>query len=284
MKKNDSKEKISGKNNEQAFSSAKTKSARSGVVRSSSSSAQPVPSISSAIQADAQAEPVIRQTLSTRERVLGPEHPDTLASVNTLAGLLYRQGDYAGAQPLYERAIEARERVLGLEHPDTLASVNGLAGLLYRQGDYAGAQSLGERVLEGRERALGPEHPDTLASVHTLAALLEKKDDYAGAQPLYERAIEARERVLGPEHPNTLASVNGLAGLLHKKGDYAGAQSLYERAVAGLLHASFASGRQLPILQRCIKNYDSCLMKMSLSDAEIRTKLNALMQPYGMHI
>ena len=42
--------------------------------------------------------------LEASERVLGPEHPDTLTSVNNLAFLLKSKGDYAGAEPLFRRA------------------------------------------------------------------------------------------------------------------------------------------------------------------------------------
>ena len=141
------------------------------------------------------AEPLYRRALEARERVLGPEHPDTLVSVNSLAFLLERTGDYAGAEPLYRRALEARERVLGPEHPDTLVSVNNLAGLLERKGDYAGAEPLYRRALEASERVLGPEHPCTLLSVNNLAVLLLSKGDYAGAEPVYRRALESSERV-----------------------------------------------------------------------------------------
>ncbi len=172
-----------------------------------------------------------RRALEARERVLGAEHPDTLGSVNNLAGMLESQGDYAAAEPLYRRALEAWERVLGPEHPDTLTSVNNLAGLLARQGDYAAAKPLYRRALEACERVLGPEHPDTLGSVNNLAYLLKSQGDYTAAEPLYRRALEAWERVLGPEHPATLTSINNLAGLLASQGDYAAAEPLYRRAL-----------------------------------------------------
>ena len=44
-----------------------------------------------------------QMVLSMVERVLGPEHPDTLSSVNNLAGLYARQGRYAEAEVLYQR-------------------------------------------------------------------------------------------------------------------------------------------------------------------------------------
>ena len=51
--------------------------------------------------------------------MLGPEHPDTLTSVNNLAFLYRSQGRYAEAEPLYQRALAGMERVLGKDHPNT---------------------------------------------------------------------------------------------------------------------------------------------------------------------
>ena len=47
-----------------------------------------------------------------RTRILGEEHPDTLASMANLAVTLAAQGDHAGARQLEERVLEAQRRVL----------------------------------------------------------------------------------------------------------------------------------------------------------------------------
>ncbi|MEI7728188.1 MAG: tetratricopeptide repeat protein [Verrucomicrobiota bacterium] len=176
------------------------------------------------------AEPLYRCALETMERVLGPEHPDTLSSLNNLAILLSGKGDVAAAESLYRRALETRERVLGPEHPDTLSSLNNLAILLSDKGDLAAAEPLYRRALETSERVLRSEHPDTLASLNNLAVLLRDKGDLAAAEPLYRCALETRERVLGPEHPDTLKSLSNLANLLKGKGALAAAEPLYHRA------------------------------------------------------
>jgi hypothetical protein len=54
--------------------------------------------------------PLHRRALDSRERVLGPEHPDALISVNNLALCLEELGDAAGALPLFRRALESHER------------------------------------------------------------------------------------------------------------------------------------------------------------------------------
>jgi tetratricopeptide (TPR) repeat protein len=98
-----------------------------------------------------------RAELEARQRVRGPEHPDTLASMNNLASTLSAQGDLQGARALEEKVLEASQRVLGQEHPDTLASMNNLASTLSAQGDLHGARALQEQALEARQRVLaGP--------------------------------------------------------------------------------------------------------------------------------
>jgi tetratricopeptide (TPR) repeat protein len=65
-----------------------------------------------------------RETLEAVEAALGPEHPDTAASLNELGLLLKTQGDLVAARPLYERALAIREKALGPEHSDTATSLN----------------------------------------------------------------------------------------------------------------------------------------------------------------
>nr|VFJ68570.1 MAG: Tetratricopeptide repeat-containing protein [Candidatus Kentron sp. DK] len=177
-----------------------------------------------------EAEFFARQALAFGQQRLGPEHPDTLASINNLAGLYQVQGRYGEAQTLYERALAAREKVLGPEHPDTLISLNNLAALYQAQSRYGEAQTLYERALAASEKVLGPEHPDTLLSRNNLAGLYQAQGRYGEAQTLYERALAAREKVLGAEHPDTLISCNNLAMLYQAQGRYGEAETLYERA------------------------------------------------------
>ena len=178
-----------------------------------------------------EAESLARELVDKRTALQGKEHPDTLTSVNRLAGVLFAKGDYAGTEALLRCCLEARERTLGKEHHDTLISVHNLAALLFAKGDYAGAEPLLRRSLGASESTLGAEHPDTLAGVAGLAALLNAKGDYAGAETLYRRCLTARERTLGKEHPDTLSSALGLANVLNAKGDYAGAETLYRRCL-----------------------------------------------------
>ncbi len=173
-----------------------------------------------------------RRTLAIREEVLGPKHPSTATSLNSLALLLKSQGNYEEARPLFESALAISEEVLGPRHPHTARSLNNLALLLESQGNYEEARPLFERALAIQEEVLGPKHSDTATSLSNLALLLESQGNYEEARPLFERALAISEEVLGPKHPDTATSLNNLAALLWSQGNYVEARPLYERALA----------------------------------------------------
>jgi hypothetical protein len=103
----------------------------------------------------------VKEALAIREKVLGPEHPSTAASLNNLGYLLQAMGDYEGTRPYFERALAIFEKVLGPEHPHTAQSLNNLGYLLASMGDTEGALPYLERALAIWEKVLGPEHPHT---------------------------------------------------------------------------------------------------------------------------
>jgi tetratricopeptide (TPR) repeat protein len=173
----------------------------------------------------------IRRELQAMTALQGPEHPDTLISMNNLAATLWSTGDHIGARTLEEQVLEIRRRVLGPEHPRTLTSMNNLASTLWSMGDHAGARTLLGQVLQIHRQVLGPEHPNTLISMGNLASTLGSMGDHAGARTLEEQVLEIRRRVLGPEHPATLICMGNLASTLWAMGDHPAARALEEQVL-----------------------------------------------------
>src|SRR5262249_50597565 len=68
--------------------------------------------------------PLQKQALETRRRVLGEDHPDTIASIRFMGSLLQGQGKSVEAESYMHESLEKSRRVLGEEHPDTLSSIN----------------------------------------------------------------------------------------------------------------------------------------------------------------
>ena len=177
-------------------------------------------------------EPILREVAALHERMLGPEHSDTLRSRNDLANALRDLGKSAEAEQEYRDVLAVRERVLGPEHRDTLATRNNLAVLLQDQGKSVEAEQEHRAVLAVRERTLGPEHPHTLQSRNNLANALGHQGKSAEAEQEYRAVLALSERVLGPEHPDTLGSRNNLATALAFQGKYAEAEQEYRAVLA----------------------------------------------------
>jgi RNA polymerase sigma factor (sigma-70 family) len=166
------------------------------------------------------------------ERLLGPDHPDTLNSRNSLAAAYLAAGRVAEAIPLFEQILAVRQRMLGPDDSETLISQNNLASAYQDAGRTAEAIRLYELNLEVRERLLGTDHPSTLNSRGNLAAAYRDGGRVAEAIPLLEQTLADRERVLGPDHPDTQATRKKLATAYQDAGRDAEALPLLERTLA----------------------------------------------------
>ncbi|MBV6324462.1 tetratricopeptide repeat protein [Duganella violaceipulchra] len=168
------------------------------------------------------------ESMSLRQRGLGEDHPDTLASKSNLAGVLRVQGQLDEAQFLEECIVEARERLLGREHLDTLAARANLAATLAEQGRAAEALAMLDAVLDAYLRLLGSEHLLTLACKASRADMLFRRGDSEHARIAQEQVLAARKRLLGAEHADTLRSKTALGCTLLRMQELEAAGSLFE--------------------------------------------------------
>ena len=179
-----------------------------------------------------QAEVVLVKACRTRERLLGADHLDTVATKHHLATLYRAQGKYALAEALFKEVLAVRTAKLGADHPDTLTSQHHLALLYHSQGKYALAETLFKEVLAVRTAKLGADHPDTLTSQHRLALLYRSQEKYALAETLCKEVLAIRTAKLGADHLDTLASKHLLATLYRAQEKYALAETLFKEVLA----------------------------------------------------
>ena len=177
--------------------------------------------------------PHLAESLETRRRVLGDEHPDTLNSIRNMGVILADQGKYDEALPYYAEALETSRRVLGDEHPGTLHSISTMGVILADQGKYDEALPYYAEGLETSRRVLGNEHPETLESIRNMGIILSKQGKYDEALPYYAEALETSRRVLGDEHPVTLHSISGMGSNLSAQGKYDEALSYHTEGLGG---------------------------------------------------
>ncbi|WP_338674829.1 serine/threonine-protein kinase [Streptomyces sp. SCSIO 30461] len=175
--------------------------------------------------------------LAEREHLLGPEHPDTLASRYEVGFTLSRTGRALDALDSFGRVAEGRARSLGPDHPDTLAARQETAYVLGRLGRHFEAHQVYAAVLASRERTMGPEHPDTLRCRHNLAFNLSRLGRLEDSYRMACEVADARARVLGPAHPDTLVTRYEVAYALGQLGRWTEALVIYQEVAAARAHS-----------------------------------------------
>ena len=160
---------------------------------------------------------------------LGPDHPSTLASRNSLAGAYQEAGRLEEAIALFEQNLEDRTRILGPHHPSTLASRINLANAYRDAGRLEEAIALYESTLKTQIDTLGAYHPGTLITRNNLANAYQDAGRLEETIALFEQNLEDRTRILGPHHPDTLTTRNNLAGTYRDAGRLEEAITLFEQ-------------------------------------------------------
>ena len=178
-----------------------------------------------------QAEPLLRRALEIRRHVLGPDHHETLHSLNRIGSLCWRKGQLDEAERYHGEALERARRVLGDDHPDTFNYVNNLGTVLEAQGKLDEAELYYREALEGRRRVLGDDHSATLVSRSNLGLALVNQGKLDEAEPYTREALEDKRRTLGDDHPATLASINNMGHLLEAQGKLDQAEPYYREAL-----------------------------------------------------
>jgi len=169
----------------------------------------------------------LEQSLDIQQRVLGPDHPDTLKTLNSLSAVFIRVGKYPDAEKVLLDVIQRQKRVLGAEHPDTIIAMHNLGVVYYYQGKHSESEIVARETLEIRKRILGKDHPDIIGSLENLAIALSGQKKHAEAERIYEEARQGAIRIRGPDHPQTLRILHNLACELNHLKEYERSESMF---------------------------------------------------------
>jgi len=145
----------------------------------------------------ADAEPLLREVVAVRTRVLSPTHPDTLDAEQTLGICLQRSGRAREALPLLERQVTLREAVLGPSSPALAGPLGNLAGALTDLHREPEALVLLQRAVALREAAYGSSDPRLAKPLMNLGTVLVAMGRQAAAIPVLRRARDLFESSRG---------------------------------------------------------------------------------------
>jgi tetratricopeptide (TPR) repeat protein len=149
-----------------------------------------------------QAEPLFGRTLEISRRVLGPEHPLTLAVLVAAESMYQREAKYGLAETYAAQALAGRRHALGSEHPDTMTSAADLALAYLSQGKFAESEPLAREALEFNQKKQ-PDDWQRFRAGSLLGASLAGQKKFAEAEPLlaegYQGMLARKNRIAVPD-------------------------------------------------------------------------------------
>jgi tetratricopeptide (TPR) repeat protein len=171
------------------------------------------------------------KSLTIRQQLLPPNHPDLAKSYNGIGNVYYSMGEYSKALVYYEKTLEIRQQSLPSNHPDLAKSYNNIGGVYDSMGEYSKALSYYEKALEIKQQSLPPNHPDLAKSYNNIGGVYDSMREYSKALSYYEKALEIRQQSLPPNHPNLSYSYGNIGLVYDSMGEYAKALSYYEKVL-----------------------------------------------------
>ncbi len=143
-----------------------------------------------------------RESHRRYHEILGPLHPDTVMSAQSLAGALLSAGDFGAARATYQSVVDAFRNA---DHEsDRLGYLlHQIAFCQLREDDLSGAIDTLEQAVEARRRHEGPDAANTLMTQSLLRDTLEKVKRYPEAAAVAIDLFERYERTAGPRHRDT---------------------------------------------------------------------------------
>jgi tetratricopeptide (TPR) repeat protein len=159
----------------------------------------------------AQALEVLPDLLEAQEKVLGPEHPDTLLTRHELATAHIKLGEFELGRQLFEELLPVRTRVLGPNHERVLQSRSRLAQTLTRLSRFDEAFQIHRDVVAAAITEFGALDLRTVQLQAAYAETLGQAGDPIAARDLHAFAVEQLTIQRGPYDKTTLLSQVPLA-------------------------------------------------------------------------
>jgi CHAT domain-containing protein/Tfp pilus assembly protein PilF len=168
--------------------------------------------------------------LDVRAQVFGEHHPKYADSLDMLAAVYMKRGEFTKAEPLRRKSFEITRDTLGEKHPDYAVAMNNLAVMYDRMGDNVQAVRLQRQALQLYRRAFGDRHLNTAQALANLAGDYISAGEYAAATPLLNEAIEIRSKLLSPTHPDVAMALERLGTVHLFQKQYDQAEQCYRRS------------------------------------------------------
>ncbi len=178
-----------------------------------------------------QAERQFTHALDLRHSILGPNHPDTLATRRQMAELLRAQGKHSEAEKRFRELLAPLEQFSGPDSPDTLRAQALLGGAHVSRGELTEGQALLDKAAAGYTRIRDFGSSDRQSCIQWQIRLYERLKRFDLTEKLQRETVAINEQQVGKEDISTLNSVFGLAGILREAGKPEEAEAAFRNVI-----------------------------------------------------
>ena len=172
-----------------------------------------------------------QRILGIKEKALGSDHAELVASLLNLGDVLVARADFDRAIAVIQRAVALCERRASPNRIEVADALDHLGGAMAAAGRYDEAARVLEQSLAVKEKAVDAVGVDIAWTLEDLGLVLQRKGDYGRAGPVLRRAGGIRE-VSDLNHPLYLRTLNLIAQQLWFEGQLIESKEVSERAVA----------------------------------------------------
>ena len=144
----------------------------------------------------------LNQAHSVRRRVLGEDHPLTIAALSTYGLTLLGAKRLDKARPILYAVVDALKRTLGPSHPDTATAIVNLALLLHQTNNLEESCRLYEQAIDVRKKN-APDSMDVAKAMFGLALVLRDRN-----LPGQSHGVAMLAHAMAKKHAAAAASTN----------------------------------------------------------------------------
>jgi serine/threonine-protein kinase len=170
------------------------------------------------------------EALEERRRLVGPDAPEALESLQALGEVCHEGGDDQRSRALLEESLERHRRVYGEAHPRTARVLNALAPVVAARDLDKGGELL-RQALQIRRATLPANHPDLAESLLSLANHHYQRREYERARDLLREALAVFPRPEDRRHPVSISILSDLASVMAQLDAYGEAEALQREAI-----------------------------------------------------
>jgi serine/threonine-protein kinase len=155
----------------------------------------------------------LEEALAAQRRLVGPDHPDALESLQALGQTMRELGDHVSARRLLDESMVRHRQAYGDEHDKTARAMVTVAPLVAAT-DLDAERALLTQALDIRRRVLPPNDPDLAITLGALAGHHHRRGELERSRELYRQALAVFRDPGERRHPAAVTLMGDYASLL----------------------------------------------------------------------